>query len=367
MDGAEHPEKGYVRMRASRFAFSSPQYQSRSRPVMAVMAIVAISTLVGACSSDTSNDEAATTVENCDRQVAVPGPPERVYAAYQPSAEMMSALGLSDRMVGSAFFDAEFLPEYSVGIEGVPYSENLPTREALLAEQPDFVFAGYGTVFAADTPDGVGTRESLQEIGIESYVLTPFCPTEDGKTDQAVDPADVTVDAIYQDLAAMGELFEIEEQAQALADEYRTRIAAVQEAVSGADKPTVAYVRPQEDGTFQICTGIDFGTEIIEHAGGVNAFGDVTGTRNTYVDAEELIKRNPDYILTNSGFSPTFTTDDAMSDVQAIMENPAFAGLTAVQNNAVYPTLFADRSAGVRTAHSIEGVAALIHPDRIGS
>lgn len=76
--------------------------------------------------------------------------------------------------------------------------------------------------------------------------------------------------------------------------------------VAGPDRPTPAFVQPQQDGSFQVSGALDFGTQIVD--------------------------------------------------------NPAFAGLRAVQNNSVYPYLFADRSAGVRTAHEIEPAASLIHP-----
>lgn len=336
-----------------------------STPVRSIVAAVALSLPVAGCTADTGDPvfgAASVTVQNCGRDVTVDGPPERVYAAYQPSAEMLHALGLSDRMVGSAFFDGEMLPEYAGGQDGVPYSEELPSREALLATDPDFVFAGYGTVFADDAPNGVGTRQRLQDLGIQSYVLTPFCPTADGRTDQAVDPADVRVEVIYDDLHNLGELFGVQSRAAEISTDMQTRIAAVERAVAGADRPTVAFVQPQEDGSFQVSGALDFGTQIIDHAGGVNAFSDVTVTRNIYVGAEEIIRRNPDVILTASGYSPTFTRADAEPDVAAIVDNPAFAGLRAVQNNSVYPYLFADRSAGVRTAHEIELVASLIHP-----
>ncbi|WP_422742825.1 ABC transporter substrate-binding protein [Mycobacterium sp. WMMD1722] len=324
--------------------------------------------LTAGCSAHTKPESSAAepiTVSNCGREVSVDGPPQRVYAAYQPAAEMAHALGLSDRLVGSAFFDGQMLPEYAGGQEGVPYSENLPTREALLATEPDFVFGGYGTVFADDTPNSVGSRQSLSELGIQSYVLTPFCPSEDGRNDQAVDPANVRVDAIYDDLRNLGELFGVQDRAQQITADMQARIAAVEEAVGGAGRPSVAFVQPQGDGTYQVSGALDFGTQIVEHAGGVNAFADITDTRNAYVDAETILRRDPDVILTASGYGPTFTVEDAAPDVETIVDNPAFAGLRAVQNNAVHPFLFADRSAGVRTAHEIELVASLIHPDLV--
>ena len=54
---------------------------------------------------------------------------------------------------------------------------------------------------------------------------------------------------------------------------------------------------------------------------------------------------------------------DGAEEAQTIMQNPALAGLSAVQNGAVHPFLFADRAAGVRIAHAIELLASLLHPD----
>lgn len=349
-------------MPTSALRHTSPRARNTLCALLSVAAL-----LTAGCSGEAESgpaENAAITVLNCGREVSVPGPPQRVYAAYQPAAAIAHALGVSDRLVGSAFFDAEMLPEYAAGQEGVPYSENLPTREALLASEPDFVFAGYGTVFAEDTPNGVGSRASLAELGIESYVLTPFCPSEDGRTDQVVDPAGVRVEAIYDDLRALGTLFAAEERAEAIIADMTARITAVEQAVAGAEKPTVAFVQPQQDGSYQVSGALDFGTQIVEHAGGINAFDDVRQTRNIYIDAEQLLRRDPDVILTASGYSPTFTREDAMKDVATIVDDPALAGLTAVRTGAVHPYLFADRSAGVRTAHEIELVASLIHPER---
>lgn len=329
-------------------------------------AVFAVAALLAGCSGEAATGtEAGTTVRNCGRDVSVTAPPERIYAAYQPAAEMAHALGLSDKLVGSAFFDGAMLPEYAAGQDGVPYSENLPTREALLATKPDFVFAGYGTVFADGTPDGVGSRASLEKLGIKTYVLTAFCPGQDGQTDQVVDPANVRIESIYGDLRALGSLFGAEAKAEQIAADMAARIGAVEKAVAGADRPSVAFVQPQKDGTYQVSGALDFGTQIVEHAGGVNAFADVTKTRNIYVDAEEIIKRDPDVILTASGYSPSYSRKQAEPDAAAISDAPALAGLSAVKNKAVFPYLFADRSAGVRTAHEIELVASLIHPDLV--
>ncbi len=91
-----------------------------------------------ACGADEENAASADsmTVENCGIDVTVEAPPERVYAAYQPAIEIAHALGISDRLIETAFLDAQVLPEYADAQEQVPYVEKLPSREALLATGP---------------------------------------------------------------------------------------------------------------------------------------------------------------------------------------------------------------------------------------
>jgi iron complex transport system substrate-binding protein len=341
------------------------------RTLTAVAAVITMAAVSGCSSGDTEAagqpSADAVTAENCGIEVSVDGPPERVYAAYQPATEIAHALGISDRLVGTAFLDSQVLPEYADAQEHAPYVAQLPSRDALLAAQPDFVLSGYNNFFAEGSGDtSVGTRASLAELGIQSWILSPLCPSEDGLSDEAIDPAGVRVDTIYQDLRDLGTIFDAQEQAESVIADQEQRIAAVEEAVAEADRPSVAIMLVDDDGGYRVASGIDFGTQIIEHAGGVNAFADLQQRRHVDIDVEELIRRDPDVILTSICCDIAFTREDGADDVAAITQNPALAGVSAVRNNQVHPFLFSDRAAGVRAAHSVEVAASILHPDLIG-
>ncbi|GAA1774492.1 ABC transporter substrate-binding protein [Streptomonospora arabica] len=330
------------------------------------MACVVLLAGCGAPAPEQSVGEDAVTRTNCGIDVAVEAPPERVYAAYQPGIEVAHALGLSDRLVGTAFLDAEVLPEYADEQAAADYVPTLPSREGLLETEPDFVISGFNGFFAENSPDrSVGTRASLRELGVQSWILSPLCPSEDGLTDRAIDPESVRVDSVYRDLRDLGALFGAEDEAERVIADMQERIAAVEAKVEGAERPSVAIVSPGEDGGYRVASGVDFGTRIIEHAGGVNAFADLTGKRNVDVGVEELVERDPDVILTDACCDAGMTTQDARDEVRAIMSDPALEGVAAVAEGEVHPFLFADRAAGVRAAHSIELVASRIHPDLV--
>lgn len=340
---------------------------------MTASVLAATAVLLSGCTAgggpETAADEDTTTVENCGIDVTVAGPPERVYAAYQPAIEIAHALGIGDRLVETAFLDSQVLPEYVQAQEATQYVESLPSREALLTEEPDFVLSGFNGVFVSDGAGDAsfGTRGSLAELGVQSWILSPLCPSADGLSDEAIDPATVRVETIHDDLRALGALFDAQERAEEVIADQNARIEAVAEAVADADRPTVAFVTLREDGTLSVAGGIDFGTQVIEHAGGENAFADLTETRNVQIDIEELIRRDPDVILTSTCCDASYTREDAADDVAAITEHPALSGVTAVEQDQVHPFLFADRSAGVRAAHAIEVLASLLHPDLVSS
>lgn len=341
------------------------------RTLTAVAAVVTIA--ASGCSSDDDSRRdrptgpEAVTMENCGVEVTVDGPPERVYAAYQPATEIAHALGISDRLVGTAYLDSQVLPEYAEAQSRVPYVPQLPSREGLLAARPDFVLSGYNNFFAeGDADESVGTRASLAELGIQSWILSPLCPSQDGLSDEAIDPASVRVDTIYRDLRDLGTIFGVADRAEEVITDQQQRIAAVEEAVAGADRPKVAIMLIDDDGGYRVAGGVDFGTQIIEHAGGVNAFADLQQRRHVEVDIEEIIRRDPDVILTSVCCDISFTAETGAEEAAALAQNPALAGVSAVRDNQVHPFLFADRAAGVRAAHSVELVASILHPDRVG-
>ncbi|MFC4128216.1 ABC transporter substrate-binding protein [Nocardia rhizosphaerae] len=303
---------------------------------------------------------------NCGIDIAVPEPPQRIYAAYQPSIEIAHALGVSGRLVGTAFLDAAVLPEYQDAQAKADYVEKLPSRDELLAANPDFVLSGYNGVFAEAAQQSVGTRADLHDLGVRTWILSPLCPSADGLADEAIDPKTVRFENVYADLRDLGALWGASARADAVIAELRSRIDAVRAKVGDAPRPRVAVITPKDDGTYTAAGGIDFITQIIEAAGGENAFADLTARRNVQIGAEELIARDPDIILTSQCCKATYTRADAQPQVDRIVGNPAFADLTAVKAGAVHPYLFADRAAGVRIAHATELVAELIHPELFG-
>lgn len=332
-----------------------------------LVALCAVLTTTSCGSPDAASENAggnAETVHNCDIDVEISAenPPERVFAVYQPAIEMAHALGISDRLVGTAYLDAKVIDDYANAQEGQKYYPEIPSREKLLSRKPDFVISGFNGVFTTDGQ--FGTRASLRELGVESWIFSPLCPSEDGRGDQAIDPSTVTMDSIYGDLRDLGTVFGVEERAEEVVAGMEETVADVEDAVGDVEnEPEVMVARPSDDG-FRAAAGSDFATEMIDLAGGTNAAADVENERHANFGTEEIIARDPDHIFVDVCCDADMTAADAAPSVEEITSDPALANVTAVEEGNVHEWTFADRSAGVRSARVAADIARTIHPDQ---
>ena len=98
------------------------------------------------------------TIDNCGTEVTFEAAPERVVTIKSSTLEMLLALGLDDRIVGTAFSDGPVPDEWADAASGIAVlSDKVPSQEATLALEPDLVFAGWESNLSAE---GAGERDS---------------------------------------------------------------------------------------------------------------------------------------------------------------------------------------------------------------
>ncbi|WP_455771143.1 hypothetical protein [Streptomyces hirsutus] len=80
------------------------------------------------------------TIDNCGARTTYAKPPSRVVTVHQHPAELLLALGLKDRMVGTALPGSAVLPEPAKDFEAIPELAQRETSfEEILDTEPDFV------------------------------------------------------------------------------------------------------------------------------------------------------------------------------------------------------------------------------------
>ncbi len=327
----------------------------------AVAALSTLVLLVSAGCADSGQDaasDAGPTLDNCGIEVPAGEEPQRIFASYHNAIEMVHALGLGDRLVGTAFLDNTVLPEYAEAQEKAEYYESLPSKEELLRLKPDLVVSGYGSF----TDDAFGSRADLAELGIRTWQFSSMCPAEDGLGQADLVPGEVTMDDVYADLEGLGELTGTGERADEVVAEMRSTIDGVQERLADtAERPRVGIISTGDDG-YRVLGSNDIATDVIELAGGENVFDDISG-RLTQVGAEELIACDPEVLLVLTCCGADVDESDADPEITEMLDDPALAGISAIEDERLHGFTFATSSASVRSAEAVEQVAGFLHPD----
>lgn len=281
----------------------------------------------GFLAAPASATEYPVSIDNCGFALTIGAAPQRVVAIKSTAAELLLALGLEEQLVGLAFLDGPLPAEYA-GAANIPVlSEKLPSPEVVLEAEPDFVYGGWESNFAAD---GAGERPTLQQLGITSYVAPAAC--------RSVKPAKLTFEQLFSEIAEMGTIFSVEERA---ADLIATQTAAL--AGVRADKRELSAVW-YSSGTKApyVGAGSNAPAMIMEALGLDNIFADVDEGW-TAASWEAVVDANPDVIV---------LVDAAWNSAEAkkklLAESPITAQLDAVINERYLIIPFPASEAGVR-------------------
>ena len=284
------------------------------------------------------------TVKNCGTTVTLDSAPERIVTIKSTTTELLLALGLGDRIVGSAFLDGPLPASLAtVGADLNVISDFVPGQEAVLALSPDFVYGGWESNFSAD---GVGERATLTDLGIGSYVSPAAC-----KGDSMPNP--LTFDTVFEEIEEAGALFGVPDAAADLVAEQEDALAALE---PGTSDTTALWYSSGTDTPY-VGAGIGSPEMIMTAAGLTNIFADVQDTW-TSAGWESVVAANPSVIVL---VDATWNTAD--SKIANLKANAATAGLDAVVNDRYIVVPFAATEAGIRNVEAagsiIDQLAAL--------
>ncbi|MEU0102962.1 ABC transporter substrate-binding protein [Streptomyces sp. NPDC006267] len=326
---------------------------SRRTPALIAAAVLLPLTLT-ACSAsdaDTADErpEASAkspgfpyTVENCGVTTTYQAPPRRVVTMNQHVTEIMLELGLAESLVGTAYLDDQVLPKYAKDYASVPVlAEKYPSYEQVLAADPDFVYGGYASAFAAG--DG-RSREALGKSGIDSRLNAESC-TE----------GDAPMDTLYKEIREVGRTFGVTDRAEAWIERATAENAATAKKLADLD-PVPVFVYDSGDKTAFTAGGEGIGNELIERAGGANVFADLD---KPFGDAswENVVARGPEAIVIYDYGSTTVEQKK-----KRLLTDPALAGIPAIKNKRFAVLPLSDAVLGVRVPAAVGKLAAQLHP-----
>ncbi|WP_432104751.1 ABC transporter substrate-binding protein [Streptomyces sp. bgisy091] len=284
------------------------------------------------------------TVDNCGVRTTFDRPPSRVVTIHQHPAELMLALGLKDRMVGTAFPDSAVLPELRKDFEAIPeLAEREPSFEKILDAEPDLVYGGYGSAF--DEKEG-RSREAFADAGIDTHLNREYC----GKDK-------VTMADTYAEVRTIGKIFGVSDRAEKLVADLENRVGKATSAVSYEEKVPV-FVYDSGDKSAFTAGGKGLGTDLIRLAGGENVFGDLDEVFGD-VSWEQVVERRPEviaiYDYAGSG--------SVEQKEKYLLSRAALADVPAVKNKRFVVLPLTATLVGIRSAYAVDDLARGLHPE----
>ncbi|MGW2018960.1 ABC transporter substrate-binding protein [Streptomyces sp. NPDC001927] len=284
------------------------------------------------------------TVSNCGVKTTFQAPPKRAVTMNQHVTEVMLALGLEKSLAGTAYLDDKILPAYKKAYDAVPVlAKEYPSKEALLAANPDFVYGGYASAFDAKAGRG---RDDLKKSGIESRLNMEYCPSG------ASSLAD-----LYQEVDEVARTFGVPEHGADWTAEAKKTVAATEKRLKGV-APVSVFVYDSGDKTAFTAGGKGIGNELITRAGGRNVFADLD---KTFGDAtwEQVVARKPDVIVIYDYGSTTVEQKK-----KRLLDDPALKDVPAVKNKRFAVMPLSDAVLGVRVPAAVDKLSAQLHPNR---
>lgn len=279
------------------------------------------------------------TVDNCGTSLTVAAAPERIVSIKSSTTELLLALGLGDRIVGSAFLDGALPASLATaGANLNVISDFLPGQEAVLGLNPDFIYGGWESNFSAD---GVGERDALASLGVGSYVTPAACKGE-------YMPNPLTFDTVFGEISEAGTIFGAEPAAADLVSTLKHDLAAL----TPSTATTTALWYSSGTTTPYVGAGIGSPEMIMAAAGLSNIFADVSDTW-TSVGWESIIEANPSVIVLVDA-----TWNTAASKIAHLESDPATQVLDAVRNQRYIILPFAATEAGIRNVEAASSTIA---------
>jgi ABC-type Fe3+-hydroxamate transport system substrate-binding protein len=287
----------------------------RTTPLL-IAALIALS----ACRPGGGHASTALTDDFGDT-VVVGSAPKRVVSLNPTTTEIAFAIGAGDRLVGRTHWDlyppaAKSVPDLGSGIR--------PNVEAVLGARPDLVL-----LYASNDNRPAAAR--LRASGVKTLSL---------KVDHISD--------FHRAARLIGLLLGDSARAATVADSVARTLDRVRQATALLSRPTVFW-HIWDAPLITIGHG-SYMDELITIAGGTNVYGDMPAASPT-VGIEDVLQRNPRYIITGPEGAAKIKSDPRWSAAPAVEEGRVLVVDTALVGRP-----------GTRLGEAALALASLLHP-----
>ncbi|MFD2398115.1 ABC transporter substrate-binding protein [Prauserella oleivorans] len=283
----------------------------------------------------------------------VEAPPRRVVSLNQGSTEILLALGLGDRLAGTATWTDPVRPDLAEANARVPrLADNMPSFEAVLEAEPDFVTASFASTLGVG---GVATRERFAEFGVPSYLSPADCVKDNSGGGDGRRGTPLTMETIYREIRELARLFGVEERGERLVSDLRGRL---HRATAGLDASgvTLLYWFANSDSPYLAgCCGAP--GIMTEAVGARNVFDD-THDEWPQISWETVAERDPDVLVIGDLTRRSQTAESAAAKIEFLESHPVTRDLDAVRHKRYVLLSGQAMNPTIRTVDGVEELAS---------
>lgn len=300
-------------------------------------------------SADTEST-ASGTVQSAETLLEITDPEEK--AAVEAAKAKVAAMSEEPRIIATSPATADICDRLELDLVGVCSStiSTIPERYAEV-EQVGTSMSPDMEIVASLSPDWILSPASLQSD------LQPKYEAID--TDWAFLNLR-SVPGMYRSIQELGEIFDREEQAQELVDEFTEFYEEYSTKNEGKESPKVLILMGLP-GSYIIATENSYVGSLVELAGGENVYA---GTDQEFltVNTEDMKTKEPDLILCAAHALPDQVTEMFQEDFET---NDIWQHFEAVQNDRVYYLSYElfGMSATFRYPEALEELQPMLYPE----
>ncbi|WP_297322768.1 ABC transporter substrate-binding protein [uncultured Bartonella sp.] len=302
------------------------------------------------------------TIKNCGRDLVFNEAPERAISVGQNTTEILYALGLSDKVKGTALWYSAVLPQFGEVNKNVKMlSHDVPSFESIIAEKPDLVASHQEWVIG---PAGsTATYDQFREFEIPVYTAPADCVGKDNLAgSDGLRTAPFTMDLIYQEISELAQIFNVQERGDKLVHELKEREQAAIDKVKNLPKGKISAV------FWYSSADLDIDPYVAGDLGAPGYIMKILGINNVIrsnyewptVGWETIVKENPTIIVLAEMDRRRFPADDVAVKRDFLKNDPVTKLLPAVENNRLVNMDVQSMNTTMRTIDGIEKLANAI-------
>ncbi|MBM6595604.1 ABC transporter substrate-binding protein [Microvirga pudoricolor] len=320
------------------------------------LAAAALSCMVAGAQAETTAYPLA--VENCGRTLTFQAAPTRVVTVGQSTTEMLFALGLADRVVGTSVWFNDVLPEFGDANGRIPrLADNHPGFESVAAKRPQLVTTQFEVHVG---PQGiVGKPEQFREIGIQTYAMPADCVGKDNLTGgDGTRKTRFTIDTVYKAIDDLSAIFDVPDRGKALKADLQARVAKATERAASLNLKDASAV------FWFSSADIDLDPYVAGQKGIPGYIMNTLGIRNVVQSDEEwptvgwetIVKADPSVIVIMRMDRRRFPADDVEKKLQFLKTDPVASQMSAVKQGRIVIVDAHAIHASIRIATGIEAM-----------